>query len=109
MELIALGVGGVASITVLTVAWVLTATHDTSEAGFDAFEDWFPEMSEQNAMAMWSGAPMADVGLAQAPRRRGSIETVGSPRPNSGTSSIPPPNRPVSEALHRVRPERGRR
>jgi hypothetical protein len=67
MELIALGIGGAASITVLTVAWVLTAKHDASEAGFDAFEDWFPGMSEQDAMAMWSGAPMADVGLPKRP------------------------------------------
>ena len=70
--LIALGIGGVASITILTFAWVLTLEHDPSEAASDAFEDWFPEayateISEGDALAMWRGVPVAEVGLPTRP------------------------------------------
>ena len=64
--LIALGIGGVASVLVLSFAWALSAEHDAPESGSDAFEDWFPEahsteMSEEDVMAMWSGGPVVEV------------------------------------------------
>jgi hypothetical protein len=59
-----------ACIAVLTFALLLIAEHDT-ESETDASEGWFlpthaTDMSEQEALAMWSGRPVTEAG---APRR----------------------------------------
>jgi hypothetical protein len=65
--LIALGIGGVAAITVMTVACALTGDPGTSEEGFDASEDWFFVEYVTEQEAMWIGPALAEVELPPRP------------------------------------------
>lgn len=60
---IALGIGAVAALPVLVIAWSL-ATTDLPDEGFDAFFDASGHETGDEALSMWTGIPCVRVGGA---------------------------------------------
>ena len=66
--LIALGIGAAAALPVLVIAWSLAAK-DLPDEGFDALFGTTGQESSDEALSMWSGSPVREVGgISPAPR-----------------------------------------
>jgi hypothetical protein len=61
--LIALGIGAAAALPVLAIAWSLAAT-DLPDEGFDILFEASRHESGDEALSMWSGIPVSEVGGA---------------------------------------------